>query len=228
MKFDTESEASELQPITHPPGTLDFRHMDCMELMREFPDKHFDLAVVDPPYGIGVGDNKKGMGRRKGDAKARYKMGDWDDEPPQDKYFSELFRVSKHQIVWGANHFIERIPLNSSCWIVWDKIFSHEMSFASAELAWTSFASVVKIYKGLSQCFQRIHPTQKPVKLYDWIFSNYANSGIKVLDTHMGSGSIAIAAHYAGVHLTACEIDSDYFAAATKRIAKETAQTSFL
>ena len=228
MKFDLEPKESEFQPITPPLGTLDFRHMDCMDLMREFPDKHFDLAVVDPPYGIGVGDNKQGMGRRKGYAKARYKMGDWDSEPPQDKYFSELCRVSKHQIVWGANHFIERLAINSSCWIVWDKMFAHEMSFASAELAWTSFASGVKIYKGLSQDFNRIHPTQKPVKLYDWIFANYAKPGQRVLDTHIGSGSIAIAAHYAGVNLTACEIDADYFEAAIKRIAKETAQTSFL
>ena len=203
---------------------LDLRLMDNMELMREFPDKHFDLAVVDPPYGIRVGDNKQGMGRRKGDARATYKMGDWDHEAPSVEYFAELRRVSKHQIVWGANHFIERLPINSACWIVWDKMFSNEVSFAAVELAWTSFDGTAKKFQCHPLQDNRIHPTQKAVALYRWIFANYAKPGMRVLDTHLGSGSIAIAAHYAGVHLTACEIDPDYFAAACDRIRRETMQ----
>jgi len=209
-------------------GTLDLRLADCMELMADYPDKHFDLAIVDPPYGIRVGDNKQGMGRRKGDASATYKMGDWDHEAPPVEYFAELRRVSKHQIVWGANHFIERLPINSPCWIVWDKMFSNEVSFAAAELAWTSFDSTAKKFQCHPIQDERIHPTQKPVKLYDWLLTNYAKPGQRILDTHLGSGSHAIAAHYAGVHLTACEIDPDYFYAAKARIERETAQTAFL
>lgn len=205
-------------------GSLDLRLGDCMEGMKTFPDGHFDLAIVDPPYGIRVGDNKQGMGRRKGDARATYKMGDWDHEAPPVEYFAELRRVSKHQIVWGANHFIERLPINSACWIVWDKMFSNEVSFAAAELAWTSFDSTAKKFQCHPLQDGRIHPTQKPVKLYDWLLATYAKPGMRVLDTHMGSGSIAIAAHYAGIHLTAYEIDADYFHAAQARIARETSQ----
>jgi site-specific DNA-methyltransferase (adenine-specific) len=198
-----------------------------MDVMKTFADGHFDLAIVDPPYGIRVGDNKQGMGRRKGDARATYKMGDWDHEAPPVEYFAELRRVSKHQIVWGANHFIERLPINSSCWIVWDKMFSNEVSFAAAELAWTSFDSTAKKFQCHPLQDGRIHPTQKPVKLYDWLLATYAKPGQRVLDTHMGSGSIAIAAHYAGIHLTACEIDADYYEAAKARIARETSQMDF-
>lgn len=206
---------------------LDARCMDCMELMAEYPDKHFDLAIVDPPYGINVGDNKAGMGRRKGDARATYKMGDWDSMPPTQEYFTEVRRVSKNQIVWGANHFIEMMPLNSPCWLIWDKKFSNEVSFAAAELAWTSFPSTAKKFECHPMQYGRIHPTQKPVKLYDWLLANYAKPGDRILDTHLGSGSIAIACHYARLHLTASEIDEDYFKAACARIERETAQESF-
>ena len=209
-------------------GSLDLRLGDCMEVMATFPDGYFDLAIVDPPYGIRVGDNKQGMGRRKGDARATYKMGDWDHEAPPVEYFAQLRRVSKHQIVWGANHFIERLSINSACWIVWDKMFSNEVSFAAAELAWTSFDSTAKKFQCHPLQDGRIHPTQKPVKLYDWLLVTYAKPGMRVLDTHMGSGSIAIAAHYAGIHLTACEIDPDYYEAAKARIARETSQQIFL
>ena len=206
-------------------GSLDLRLGDCMDVMKAFPDGYFDLAIVDPPYGIRVGDNKQGMGRRKGDARATYKMGEWDHEAPPVEYFAELRRVSRNQIVWGANHFIERLPINSACWIVWDKMFSNEVSFAAAELAWTSFDSTAKKFQCHPLQDGRIHPTQKPVKLYDWLLATYSAPGQRVLDTHMGSGSIAIAAHYAGIHLTACEIDPDYFEAAKARIARETSQT---
>ena len=205
---------------------LDLRLADCMDVMREAPDNHWDLAIVDPPYGIRVGDNKRGMGRRKGDARATYDMGDWDHDAPPLEYFAELRRVSRNQIVWGANHFIERLPLNSPCWIVWDKMFSNEVSFAAAELAWTSFKTTAKKFQCHPLQDDRIHPTQKPVALYDWLLANYAKPGDRILDTHMGSGSIAIACHYFGAYLTACEINAGYYAKAVERINRETRQLS--
>ena len=187
-----------------------------MDAMRTFPDGHFDLAIVDPPYGIGMAANP---------VRQAHAPKQWDAAAPGAEYFAELRRVSRNQIVWGANHFIERLPINSACWIVWDKQQPHDFSLAAAELAWTSFSSPCKKYVARPMQDGRIHPTQKPVGLYDWIFANYATAGMKVLDTHLGSGSIAIAAHYAGIHLTACEIDPEYFAAAKARIARETSQT---
>jgi site-specific DNA-methyltransferase (adenine-specific) len=215
-------------------GSLDLRLGDCMDVMKTFPDGYFDLAVVDPPYGLNMARSGEVGGQTKtakcplGTAK-KYKPSEWDAAPPPHGYFEELRRVSKHQIIWGANHFMERVMRGSPSWIVWDKI-NGETKFADAELAYTSHNKPVRIFKALWNGFQRceqvdrIHPTQKPVKLYDWIFANYATPGMKVLDTHLGSGSIAIAAHYAGVHLTACEIDPDYFHAAKARIARETSQ----
>jgi site-specific DNA-methyltransferase (adenine-specific) len=188
-----------------------------MDVMREFPDGYFDLAIVDPPYGIGMAANP---------VRQAHAPKQWDAAAPDPEYFAELRRVSKHQIVWGANHFIERLPINSACWIVWDKQQPHNFSLAAAELAWTSFSSPCKKFTAQPMQLDRIHPTQKPVKLYDWIFQNYAAPGMRVLDTHMGSGSIAIAAYYAGAHLTACEIDPEYFHAAKARIARETSQTT--
>jgi site-specific DNA-methyltransferase (adenine-specific) len=200
---------------------LDARLQDCMELMAEYPDGHFDLAIVDPPYGIGI--NSSG---RLGGYGGRGKK--WDDGAPGPEYFAELRRVSQNQIVWGANHFIERLPINSPCWLIWDKNQPHDVSFAAAELAWTSFPTTCKKLTLHPTQAERIHPTQKPVKLYDWLLANYAKPGQTILDTHMGSGSIAIACHYARLHLTACEIDEDYFKAACARIERETAQASFI
>jgi site-specific DNA-methyltransferase (adenine-specific) len=205
---------------------LDIRNIDCMELMAEFPDNHFDLAVVDPPYGINVNVN---MGRRKGDKKSDYhKFAGGDASAPDKSFFDELMRVSKNQIVWGANHFISRMPHDSPCWLAWDKGFSDDVTFATFELAWTSFKGTCKKFEGHPNAQNRIHPTQKPVKLYDWIFAKYAETGMRILDTHLGSGSIAIASHYAGMHLTACELDEDYYKAACERIDRETRQTTFL
>jgi site-specific DNA-methyltransferase (adenine-specific) len=197
-------------------GSLDLRLGCCMDAMKTFPDGHFDLAIVDPPYGIGMAANPV---RQAHAPKA------WDAAAPGAEYFAELRRVSKHQIVWGANHFIERLPINSACWIVWDKQQPHDFSLAAAELAWTSFSSPCKKFTARPMEPNRIHPTQKPVELYRWLLDNYAKPGQRVLDTHMGSGSIAIAAHYFGAHLVACEIDPEYFAAATARIDRETRQT---
>ena len=203
---------------------LDLRNMDCMELMAQYPDKHFDLAIIDPPYGINVNVS---MGRRKGDKKSDYhKFAGGDACAPDAEYFNELRRVSENQIVWGANHFISKMPFDSPCWIAWDKGFSDEVTFATFELAWTSFTSTAKKFEGHPNAQDRIHPTQKPVKLYDWLLSKYAEKGQKILDTHMGSGSIAIACHYAGCHLTASELDADYYREACERIERETRQTT--
>lgn len=198
-------------------GTCTLYHSDCMDLMAYMEDKVFDLACVDPPYGINVNHN---MGRRRGNKPSDYKPAIWDNEPPSFEYFDELKRVSKNQIIWGANHFIERIALPSACWIVWDKLFSHDVSFASAELAWTSFNSVTKKFTLSPADASRIHPTQNPIKLYEWLFSNYANPNDKILDTHLGSGSSAIAANKLGFEFVGIELDADYFEAACKRIEK--------
>lgn len=196
--------------------------MDCMEGMAQFPDKYFDLAVVDPPYGIGVNHN---MGRRKGDKNSDYKPAVWDNEPPKLEYFYELFRVSKNQIVWGANHFISRMPYDTSCWLLWDKKFSDEVTFAQFEMAWTSFNSTCKKYDKFPNSNEvRLHPTQKPVALYSWIFERYAKPGDLILDTHVGSGSSRISADKAGLDFTGYEIDPEYWADQEKRYKQFKAQ----
>jgi site-specific DNA-methyltransferase (adenine-specific) len=212
--------------------------------MASVPDKYFDLAIVDPPYGIDEANGKnasrnKGFGS--GNTKSKkitfskdYGVKNWDKEPPLTEYFLELFRVSKNQIIWGANHFISRIPYDSSCWIVWDKD-NGESDFADCELAWTSFKKAVRKYKfrwnGLLQQDMknketRIHPTQKPVKLYRWLLKNYAKEGDNILDTHGGSMSSAIACHQMGFDLTLCELDKDYYEAGVKRFKEQTMQQS--
>jgi site-specific DNA-methyltransferase (adenine-specific) len=148
----------------------------------------------------------------------------WDASPPTPEYFEELRRVSRHQIIWGGNYFADKLPA-SRCWIYWQKDMGGD--FADGELAWTSFDRVLKQFRKRSETHGRIHPTQKPVDLYKWTLANFAKTGMRVLDTHLGSGSLAIAAHYAGIHLTACEIDADYFHAAKARIARETSQADF-
>jgi site-specific DNA-methyltransferase (adenine-specific) len=198
---------------------------DCMDAMAEFPDKFFDLAVVDPPYGIGM-DNPG----YKTSKYTKYKKANWDNAIPNAAYFAELFRVSQHQIVWGGNYFTEHLP-PSAKWIVWDKNIAAGLSFGMHELAWSSFDKMqAKICReslwkhqnnqwATRQTMCRIHPTQKPIALYDWIFSNYAKAGQKVLDTHLGSGSSRIAANKAGIDFWGYELDADYFAAHEKRYA---------
>lgn len=199
-------------------------NMDCMELMAQYPDKYFDLAIVDPPYGIGE-DGKKNHSRDKIAKAKKYTPKNWDKDSPDVEYFRELIRVSKNQIIFGANHFISKIPFDSSCWIVWDKE-NGGSDFADCELAWTSFKSSVRKFtyrwNGMLQGDMknkeiRVHPTQKPIKLYEWLLRNYAESGQKILDTHLGSGSSAIAAHRLGFDFVGCEIDKEYFDAAVKR-----------
>ena len=189
--------------------------IDCMEFMKGVPDNYYSLALVDPPYGIGVNHN---MGRRKGDKSSDYKKAYWDNEPPPLEYFYELFRVSKNQIVWGANHFISRMPYDSSCWLMWDKKFGEDVSFAQFELAWTSFESTCKKYdKFPNNGEKRIHPTQKPIALYLWLLNNYAKQGDKIFDSHVGSGSSRIACDKLGYYFEGCEIDKDYWEAQEKR-----------
>ncbi len=197
---------------------IDLNNQDCLEAMRQMTDNQFDLAIVDPPYGLGDAVVNSG-GRFK-----RYenKNGNWDKDIPSQEYFDELFRISKNQIIWGGNYF----PLPpSKCFIVWDKKQPQGVSFAMAELAWASFEKVAKIFRHRTQGQEgRFHPTQKPVKLYEWLLDNYAEEGQTILDTHLGSGSIALACHNRGFDLTAFEIDKEYFEAAKKRLEIHQAQ----
>jgi len=209
--------------------TLDLRRMDCMELMATYPDNHFDLAVVDPPYGIGKALTSGGSGFGGWDKMHASKANEWDVAPPPE-YFTELFRVSKNQIIWGGNYFALPPTKKPLCW---DKVRPNQKSVSEWEMAWTSFNGRAQKFEhcangGFLLKEPRIHPTQKPVELYNWLMMNFATKGMKILDTHMGSGSIAIAAHYAGMHLTACELDEDYYKAACERIERETAQQTFL
>lgn len=186
-------------------------NMDCMIGMKQFPDKYFDLAIVDPPYGFGVNMN---MGLRKG-KKKKHVNKDWDNSAPDSVYFEELFRVSKNQIIWGANYFT--LPTNK-CFVVWDKGETmYDRDFAEAEYAWASFDESSRIFKMNPNQLDRIHPTQKPIKLYKWLLSNYAKTGDKILDTHLGSQSSRIAAYDMGFDFTGYELDPDYFADGCKR-----------
>lgn len=223
---------------------LDIRLADCMDVMREYPDKHFDLAIVDPPYGIsapkmgmgaGYSDGNyyaqgrknrlsQGAGKLK-DRKLQTMSSEWDATPPSREYFVELRRVSKNQIIWGGNYF--DLP-PTRCIVCWDKEQPWE-NFSQWEMAWTSFDKPAALFKRSNggQEPGKIHPTQKPLRLYRWLLSKYAERGQRILDTHLGSGSSAIACHYARCPLVACEIDPDYYAAACARIERETAVVEF-
>ena len=209
-------------------GGLTITCEDNMALMARYPDNYFDLAIVDPPYGIGE-DGLKNHSRNQLAQAKKYRPKNWDDKSPDVEYFEELFRVSKKQIVWGANHFIQTISAsgndtNSSCWLIWDK--DNTGDFADCEMAYTSFKTAVRKFKfrwnGMLQEDMKnkevkIHPTQKPVRLYDWIFKNYAKEHQRILDTHLGSGSSRIAAEKAGLEFVGFEIDKEYFDASQKR-----------
>lgn len=209
-------------------------NIDCMKYMATLPDKYFDLAIVDPPYGIGESGASNHTRSKLAKAKNYKPFSGNDKEPPKQEYFKELFRVSKNQIVWGANHFISRMPIDSHCWIVWDKQ-NGESDFADCELAWTSFESAVRkfefrwagmLQENMKNKEVRIHPTQKPVALYEWLLTNYAKEGDRILDTHLGSGSSRIAAYNLGFDFVGCEIDKVYFDKQEERFARHTAQTS--
>ena len=218
-------------------------NMDCMEAMLQMPDNAFDLAVVDPPYGIGADNFKNGAGASKdggklystavkmknrlntGSGKLKNRLLNqsdcsWDSEPPQKEYFNELFRVSKNQIIWGGNYF--DLPPTRGI-IVWDKVQPWE-NFSQVELAWTSFDRPAALFKMCNTMPGKIHPTQKPVALYEWLFKKYAKPGDKILDTHLGSGSSRIAAYNAGLYFIGYEINELYFNLQEERYQKHTAQ----
>jgi len=196
-------------------------NMDCMDLMAQFPDNYFELAIVDPPYGLGR--YKKNDG---GNSKKIRCFGDkgknWNNEPPTQEYFTELFRVSKGQIIWGGNNF--DLP-KTEYFIIWDKR-QFMPSFARCEYAWTNCKTPAKIYEARSQEGNRIHPTQKPVALYRWLLKNYAKEGDKILDTHVGSASSLIACHQMGFDFIGSELDKEYFDKATERLEAFRAQTT--
>ena len=203
---------------------------DNMKLMGRYEDNHFDLAIVDPPYGIDLANMNMGIGKSKKASKIqnrKWKPKDWDKNTPSLDYFEELFRVSKNQIIWGGNYF-ELPPCKN--YIIWDKEIPLGLSFADCEMAWTSFNKAPKIFRHSAYLDKnnKFHPTQKPIKLYKWILSKYANEGDKILDTHLGSGSIAIACHDLGFDLTACELDTDYYNSAIKRLTDHQKQLKLL
>jgi site-specific DNA-methyltransferase (adenine-specific) len=199
-------------------------NIDCLEFMKGCKEKQFDLAIVDPPYGIADNPSRhggSGAGKLKNRAlnKAAKKFKNWDIKP-NDDYFKELFRISKNQIIWGGNYFY--LPPTRGI-IVWDKVQPWE-NFSQVELAWTNFDKPSSLFKFDNRTGNKIHPTQKPIELYKWLLDKYAKKGDKILDTHLGSGSIAIACHDYGFDLTGCEIDKEYFDKATQRINNHTKQ----
>ena len=208
---------------------IKLHNADCLDAMRLMEDDSFELAIVDPPYGIGaVSEKFMRTGTQTGKSKAisgNYKSSNWDNTTPKGEYFQELQRVSKNQIIWGGNYFVEHLT-NSSCWIVWDKK-NGTNRYADCELAWGSFKKSVRkfsytwhgmIQENMKNKEHRIHPTQKPVALYTWLLERYAKPNDRILDTHLGSGSIAIACHNLGYDLTGYELDKDYYVAACKRL----------
>lgn len=213
---------------------IDLKNMDCMEYMATCKDKQFDLAIVDPPYGINVANNTTGTVIRNKSDKDIFTIKDWDKAIPDQKYFDELFRVSKEQIIWGGNYFLDILGYCKAP-IIWDKKNGDSM-YADGEMAWTSkgLPKNLKIwrhqwcgaFKDSERGAVKYHPTQKPKQLYKWLLKTYAKEGDKILDTHLGSGSIAIACHYLGFDLVGLEIDKDYYDDAIKRFGYETAQTS--
>ena len=200
---------------------------DNMKLMSRYEDNHFDLAIVDPPYGIGMaGTLGKASKKTKGfNFKAKeYEKEEWDNETPKQKYFDELLRVSKNQIIWGANYFTDKLPIIKNYVFWYKKGLSNDNKFNEGELAYLSKGRTKMVdiwwngFGVINSGEKRTHPTQKPVKLYEWLLMNYAKEGDKILDTHLGSGSIAIACHNLGFDLTACELDTEYFNASLKRL----------
>ena len=204
---------------------IELLHTDCMEYMAGLPDKAFDLAIVDPPYGIGE-DGASNHSRGKCAKPTLYAAKDWDVSIPPTTYFKEVRRVSENQIIWGGNYMTEHLPPRMG-WIFWDKHMEAQ-DFSDGELAWTSFNRALckfdfawngMLQGDMKNKEKRIHPTQKPVALYRWLLQNYAKRGQRILDTHLGSGSIAIACDLEGFDLVGCELDLDYIKAARHRLA---------
>ena len=198
---------------------------DNMKLMARYADNYFDLAIVDPPYGIEIDGQKENKKGKKSDRKY-HKQKQWDNAIPNKDYFNELQRVSKNQIIWGANYFVKHLTKGTKGWVVWFK-GQIGLTMSDCELAYSSFqraTRVVNINRVDLLKQNTIHPTEKPIRLYQWLLDNYAKEGDKILDTHLGSGSIAIACHNLGFDLTACELDKDYYNSAMKRIQQHKSQ----
>jgi site-specific DNA-methyltransferase (adenine-specific) len=198
---------------------------DNMLLMARYPDNYFDLAIVDPPYGLGIDGQKKSINKNIKHNRKEHKQKNWDNAIPTKEYFNELKRVSKNQIIWGANYFTEYLK-PTKAWIFWYK-GQRDLTMSDGEMAWTSFETVTRQFElnRASLIAQNtFHPTEKPYKLYKWLLDKYAKDGDKILDTHLGSGSIAIAAHDYKYELTACELDKEYYDKAIQRITNHTNQ----
>ena len=199
---------------------MNITNEDNMELMSRYEDNYFDLAIVDPPYGLGDKTTKGGCNKN---SQVKFKEHKWDNEIPKDEYFIELKRVSKNQIVWGGNYFPFLWDKSCRSLITWDKMV-YIPTMSQVEYAWYSLDKLPQLVKINNNDSNRQHPTQKPVKLYEWLLMNYAKEGDKILDTHLGSGSIALACHNLGYDLTACELDKEYYNAATERIERHKQQ----
>lgn len=199
---------------------IELLHIDCMEYMKTLKDKEFDLAIVDPPYGLGKRTVDGGGVNRMIRFMDDMRRTNWDDATPTAEYFEQLMRVSKNQIIWGGNYF--GLPAHRT-FVVWDKM-TYITTMSQVELAWTSFDSPARYVKINSNQLDRFHPTQKPVKLYNWLLKEYAEKGHRILDTHLGSGSSAISAHYFGCDFVGCEIDKEYYEKACKRFKVTTSQ----
>jgi site-specific DNA-methyltransferase (adenine-specific) len=204
---------------------LTITNEDNMELMARYPDNYFDLAIVDPPYGIGIDGQKKSINKNPKHNRKEHTQKNWDNAIPSKEYFYELKRVSKNQIIWGGNYFTEYLE-PTKAWIFWYK-GQNDLTMSDGEMAWTSFETVTRQFElnRASLIAQNtFHPTEKPYKLYKWLLDKYAKPNDKILDTHLGSGSIAIACHDYGFDLTACELDKEYFDKAMQRITNHTNQ----
>lgn len=202
-------------------GKITLYNADCMDIIRQFKDKQFELAIVDPPYGIDAAKMNMGKGVK------GWEIGkDWDNVKPDKSYFEELFRISQNQIIWGGNYFCDNLPISRG-WVFWDKFNGDGFSFSDGELAWTSFDTVLKKTKSkYKDRTTKIHPTQKPVDLYKWLLINFAKHGDRILDTHSGSLSIGIACYDLEFELTAIELDKDYYEAGKKRLINHQKQLS--
>lgn len=203
-------------------------NIDCMEAIRNIPDKYFQLAITDPPYGIGIDGQKISINKNPKHNRKEHQRKGWDKSIPQEEYFRELERVSVNQIIWGGNYFVEHLKEGHKGWIVWDK-GQRGLTMSDCELAYTSFdkpTRIVTINRAELAKDGTIHPTQKPVKLYEWILKNYAQPGDRIIDTHAGSGASCIACHRMRYEWLAFEIDKDYYRKATERIQAEQAQLS--
>lgn len=201
---------------------------DCMDAMKRIPDKFFELAIVDPPYGIGIDGQKFSVSKNPKHNRKLHEKKAWDQGIPPAEYFRELERISVNQIIWGGNYFVEHLREGHKGWIVWDK-GQHGLTMSDCELAYSSFdcpTRIVTINRVELLKDGTFHPTQKPVKLYEWILQNYAKQGDKIIDTHAGSGASCVACHHMRLDWLAFEIDPDYFAKADRRIREEQAQLS--